>query len=81
MSRKVGLEVGFDRYVLLTMEEAAKVAAILDGKPVRNSLYAGNERVYYLEDEDHYARLGFIKPELVVTETEAMERKAKADAA
>ncbi len=76
MSRKVKFKTNFSEYVLLTINEAAKIADLLDGKTVITETWIGDEAIAYAHNEGYTAPLEFTDGvTLYKPESEYLERK------
>lgn len=75
MSRSVHFKVDYNKHLILTMDEAAKIANILDGKTVYESEWIRNaDQTHFVEQEIPYVtRLEFADPNdpRPITEAEA----------
>ena len=77
MSRKVKLQLTYGESVLISMDEAAKISAILDGKSIACTTYIGDERVEYIKDEGFVTPLSFTEPCTYCTEGEMLQKQER----
>ena len=79
MSRKVKFQIGYSEYVLLTMDEAAKLAALLDGKSVVCETWIEDGRYTYIQDEGYVTDLSFTDGKTVYHTQEDYETAKQAE--
>jgi hypothetical protein len=77
--RKVKFNVGYSKYLLLTMKEAEQLTELLDGKSVCIETWIEDGRYAYLENDGYVCELEFTDGRTLYHTQEEYENAKKAE--